>query len=554
MSTYTALTKAFIKSLSMSKSNDKRTRITMKVIVAVVVLFIFVPVAIFCSLMTYSLVDNLSYFHIQDLGVAMVFHMISLFSLFFGFNVIFSEFYFSSDIEFVRPWPVKAWELVASKFTVSFYVDNAMQVFMVIASLVGFFFAAKPGVMSYVASVFATITLPILPLCYCGILSMIVMRFTKAIKNKEGVQRVSAVVLAFLILIFVILFRVLASNAEDAVHFFVTETNSPFVEYMNKIFPTVHFISRAIAFGSVTDLLIYLLINVFAIALMLLVAELLYFKGFENLVSNGKAKARSFSALMEKSIQTTPFKAYFKKELMILVRTPSFFTNCVIPNFIWPVFVLIILKMQTYDASLTALRMYNTNRPKIVGFFLIVGSVVFSLIMTSLNSIASNAISREGKHFQFMKYIPVPYDMQWDIKVLVSFLLTFIGIWMYLLPACILIHINVIYVLVAIALSILSITFGSYMGVYIDSIQPKLVWDDELSVLRENTNVALSMGIALGISIAIGAVCYAFYAFVKVRLLLVSLSLFVLLALLNLFVLWRTAKRGKKNIAEQEEM
>ena len=99
MSTYTALTKAFIKSLSMSKSNDKRTRITMKVIVAVVVLFIFVPVAIFCSLMTYSLVDNLSYFHIQDLGVAMVFHMISLFSLFFGFNVIFSEFYFSSDID-----------------------------------------------------------------------------------------------------------------------------------------------------------------------------------------------------------------------------------------------------------------------------------------------------------------------------------------------------------------------------------------------------------------------------------------------------------------------
>ena len=103
-------------------------------------------------------------------------------------------------------------------------------------------------------------------------------------------------------------------------------------------------------------------------------------------------------------------------------------------------------------------------------------------------------------------------------------------------------------------LSILSITFSSYMGIYLDSIQPKLVWDDELSVLRENTNVALSMGIALGISMAIGAVCYAFFAFLKVRLLLVSLALFVLLALLNLFMLWRTAKKGKKHIAEQEEM
>ena len=210
--------------------------------------------------------------------------------------------------------------------------------------------------------------------------------------------------------------------------------------------------------------------------------------------------------------------------------------------------------MQTYDASIKALRIYNMNRPKTVGFFLIMGVVVFSLIMTAINSLASNAISREGKHFQFMKYIPVSYDTQWDIKVLVSFSMTLIGIWIYMFPLCALIHINILYVLVAFMLSILSVSFISYMGVYLDSIQPKLVWDDELSVLRENTNVALCMGIALGIAIAIGAVGYAFFAFLKVRLLLVSLSLFVLLGILNLLVLWRTSKKGKQNIATQEEM
>ncbi len=526
----------------------------MKVIVAIVVLFIFIPVAVFCALMTYALVDGLSYFHIENVGVAMVFHLICLFTLFFGFNVIFSEFYFSSDIEYVRPWPVKAWELVAAKFSVSYYVDNAMQIFMVIASLVGFFFAAKPGVMSYVSSFIAVFTLPIVPLCYCGIISMLIMRFTKAVKNKESVQRIIAVVLAVIILGFVILFRVLASSAEDAVRFFVTETNSPFVDYMNKIFPMVHFISKAIAFGSVSDLLIYILINIFAVALMLFIAELIYFKGFENLVATGKSKKRDFNKLMEISVIRTPFKAYLIKELKILFRTPAFFTNCVIPNFMWPVFVLIILKMQTYDASLTALRIYNMNTPKIVGFFAIMGSVVFSLVMTALNSISSNSISREGKHFQFMKYIPVPYDTQWDIKVLVSFGLTFVGIWMYLIPAAILIGVNPLYVIVSMALSALSISFVAYMGVYLDSVQPKLVWDDELSVLRENTNVALCMGIALGIALMIGGIGYAFYAFLKIRLLLVSLGLFVVLALLNLLMLWRTSKKGKRHIAEQEEM
>ncbi len=430
MTTYLALTKTFIKSLQMSQSTDRRTRIILRIIVGLVVLFVFVPVAIFAALMTYSLVTNLQFFHIQDLGVAMMLHTICLFTLFFGFNVIFSEFYFSSDIEYVRPWPVKAWQLVAAKFSVSFYVDNMMQIFMVIASLVGFFFAMQPGFMSYVASAIAVVTLPILPLTYCGIIAMVVMRFTKSINNKESVQRISALVLAGFILMFVIMFRVFAKNAVDAIGFFITETNSPFVEYMNRIFPTIHFISKAITYGSVPDLLIYILINVIAVSLMLFLSELLYFKGFENLVTNMKAKQRSFDELMKVSVQSTPFRAYLRKELLILVRTPSFFTNCIMPNFIWPVFALIILKMQTYDVSVTALRIYNMNEPKIVGFFLIMGSVVFSLIMTALNSLASNAISREGKHFQFMKYIPIPYDTQWDIKIIVSCVLSFVGMWM----------------------------------------------------------------------------------------------------------------------------
>ncbi|MBR5991672.1 MAG: hypothetical protein IK036_02855, partial [Clostridia bacterium] len=388
MTTYRALTKAFIKSLAMSKSNDRRTRIILKFIVGLVVLFVFVPVAIFCGMMTYSLVSNLQFFHIQDLGVAMMLHTICLFTLFFGFNVIFSEFYFSSDIEYVRPWPVKAWELVAAKFSVSYYVDNMMQIFMVVASLVGFFVAMRPGVMSYVASIVAVLTLPILPLCYCGIIAMVVMRFTKSINNKESVQRISALVLAGFILMFVIMFRVFAKNAYDAISFFITETNSPFVEYMNRIFPTIHFISRAITYGTIGDLLIYILINVVAVAFMLFIAELVYFKGFDNLVVNVKNKQRSFDELMKVSVQSTPFKAYLRKEVLILFRTPSFFTNCILPNFIWPVFALIILKMQTYDVSITALRIYNMNEPKIVGFFLIMGSVGFSLIMTALNSLA----------------------------------------------------------------------------------------------------------------------------------------------------------------------
>ena len=266
MKTYKALTKTFIKSISMSKPATRRARLTMSALVAVIVFCIFIPVAIFCAVGTYALTEGLSFFGLQDLGIALVFHLICLFTLFFGFNVIFNEFYFSSDIDFVRPWPVKAWQLVGAKFTVSYYVDNAMQILMVIASIAGFIIKMKPGTMSYISSVIAIFTLPIVPLCYCGIISIIVMRFSKIVKNKEAVQRLSGFVTAGLLILFAIAFKVLSAKGMDAVQFFFTTTNSPFVEYMNRIFPTIHFISRAIAYESITDLLIYLLINVAFVA------------------------------------------------------------------------------------------------------------------------------------------------------------------------------------------------------------------------------------------------------------------------------------------------
>ena len=83
-----------------------------------------------------------------------------------------------------------------------------------------------------------------------------------------------------------------------------------------------------------------------------------------------------------------------------------------------------------------------------------------SILVPALNSIASSSFSREGKNFSFIKYIPVPYSIQWKVKVVVSFLI-------------------------------------SFLGTYIDSIQPKLVWDDEVNSLRENYNTFMVMGFAL---------------------------------------------------------
>lgn len=569
LTTYKALTKAFVKSIQMSKSRNKRTQVIMRLWIFLIMFCVIVPVAIFATLGTYAMTVNLKLLgdaqglELLDLGVAVMFHLVCLFTLFFGFNVIFNEFYFSSDIEFVKPWPVKAWELVAAKFTVSYVLDNLMQILLVIASLVGFVagcinnpigLTTFEEIVSWVSILVAILTLPVVPLCYCGIISIIVMRFSRAVKNKGVVQKLSGFVVAALLVVFAVLFRVFSSRGGDVISFFFTETGSPFATYMGKLFPTVNVISKAIAYGDILMLLLYLVITVAFVVVMLCLAQAWYFKGFDNLSVNKKVKEANLQDMLQKSVQEPVWKAYLKKELRILNRTPAFFTNSVIVNFLWPAFVFVILKFQTYEITITSLRMYGINRPVHMGFFFISGMIVLSLVMTGINSLASNSISREGKHFQFLKYIPVSYDLQWDIKVAVSVVLTFAGLWVYVLPLSIIVGVKFYYILIALALSFLSITFMSYFGVYMDSIQPKLVWDDELSVLRENANVALAMGVALGFALVFGGVAYIFYAYLKLRLALLCSIFFVALGILNILAIRKSSKKGKINIAMQEEM
>ena len=85
----------------------------------------------------------------------------------------------------------------------------------------------------------------------------------------------------------------------------------------------------------------------------------------------------------------------------------------------------------------------------------------------------------------------------------------------------------------------------------IDSINPKLVWDDELNALRENTNNFIVMGITLlifGIFIAAGY----FINKAGVGIDVIFTVMFSVLFILNIIILMCNNKFTIKNIIEVE--
>jgi len=554
MNRYLTLTKTFIAAIGMSEPQDKRRKIMIAILSAFGVFGVLLPVTIAVGVLVKLMTETLQPIGCESMGIQLMFHIICLFTVIFGINVIFNEFYFSNDIEFLLPWPLRAYQIVASKFTAAFYNENIMQFLLVLACIIGYGLGSGMGILNWILSLIGIVTLPIIPLAYCGIVSMLLMAFTRIIRNKDLIQRLSVALMFIMVIALVGSIGFLQNMDIDTYVQTLASGDQTFFNVMNYIFPNVPLFVKTFSEGNIVALLGYVAVNVVVVGIMLLLSEALYFKGVIGMTSsNTNTKNKDIDKLLAGCKQRSPGFSYFMKEVRILTRTPVFFTNCIAINFLWPIFVYAMLKIQHYDISITNLRALYANKDIRIQLIFLLGIVGISVLVAAINSLSSNAISREGKHFSFMKYIPVSYWTQWNAKALIGIIFPAAGVLVFFIPVCIILQIPALHILLFTLLSLMSITFVSYMGIYIDSIQPKLIWDDEMSALRENYNTFFSMTISIAFTAIVCVGGFFLFCNTEISLAVTALILVIILAIANLIVLFATRKSGVRNIQEQEE-
>jgi ABC-2 type transport system permease protein len=124
---------------------------------------------------------------------------------------------------------------------------------------------------------------------------------------------------------------------------------------------------------------------------------------------------------------------------------------------------------------------------------------------------------------------------------------------MYAILFFFVIKLNIITMLEFILISCLCISGVTLIGIFIDSLQPKLFWDDENNALRENYNTFISMGICtlLFIIICIGSYSKLYkqlgYNFTQIFIMIFGVLL-IINSVMGLINIHSTIK----NINEQE--
>ena len=128
----------------------------------------------------------------------------------FGIMVIFAVLFFSSDREHLVTLPIPAHHLMAAKFLYAYFAESIMEFMVLIAVFIGYFIAVGRNIgigmainpVSIIASLLGTFMIPLVPMIYCALFSLVLMALLKGVKNEKIFYRMSTVFMLIFAAIF----------------------------------------------------------------------------------------------------------------------------------------------------------------------------------------------------------------------------------------------------------------------------------------------------------------------------------------------------------------
>lgn len=415
---------------------------------------------------------------------------------FFGIFYVITTYYFAQDVEFLLPLPLKPGQILGAKFTVTLLYEYLTQLLILAPLLVVFGIKSGAGAGYYLIALVVFLTLPVIPLVLASLLAMLLMSYSSVARHKDrfriwagGLGLIAALGLQFLMQK-----AMIHTKPEDIVRMLQEGRNS-LIDLGLWLFPGVKFaVYGLMQSGPAAGwlyLLAFLLLSALFAWLMLAAGGVLYFRGaVGGSESFAARRALTGGELAKATRSSQPVKALILKELRLLVRTPAFFMNCVLINFLWPVMLLFIGGSGDSQEIEKMGQMLGGGLPASTLLLLLLGA---SLFIAGSSGASASGISREGSQFFVSKYLPVPFRVQVQAKLAIAFVLPFAGLTVLLGVLAIRYHLSLPLLGAGLLIALPALALPVLAGLILDIHFPKLVWDNEYRAVKQNMNIMLLM-------------------------------------------------------------
>lgn len=547
MKQFRLLVRAMTKSQSLPKSERKKDKVGYTVFGGFAMFFVMIPCCFIVGLVAYTMTQALMENGGNEQGMLFILEFMSLCSMMFGFHVLLDQLYFTSDLEHLLALPVEPVTIAAAKFYTVYLAESVMEMLVLLSGFAGFLAANHFSVTAILFSLIGVVTLPILPLAYCGIIVFVLMSILKRVGNRKHVSRVILIATLLLMLGLLLSFTGLKGISVENYISILLNGDNIFLKIMNGVFFTCNLMMQAVCTESVGMLLIYLLASAAAVAVFLLLAKALYRKSLQRIRSAGvKEKTRKKIRVLKKH---SPLLSCIQKENRVLLRTQAFFSNCIAVNLLWPgIFVVLVILHRGNGFLDQFTKVYHSGRilSDVIMLVLVVG---VAMLVTGANSIASSAFTREGAHLEFMKYIPVSYRTQIFAKAVISIGYSFLSSWIMLFLMDFVFQFGAFRMIYFTLAMFFSVVFITFLGIWLDSVKPKLIWEDELNALRGNLNVFFNMALAIGAAAVLCGIGFLLYLIPTLETITIYMIFLLLLLGAAVFMTMFGMKNACRNLA-----
>lgn len=444
---------------------------------------------------------------LTDIFINIYFFIIALLIIFQTALVIINVFYFSKDIEYILPLPIKPTSILISKFICVIYRIYVFEAFFCIIPLTIYGIYNNSPPIFYLYEIIILAILPIFLSAMVCIVMMFFMKISKFIKNKDVFQ---IVITFFIISVMIgvqygILGNILKVNNEKEI---IQENLSieKFSEFnkmkeVNKYFlvvnPSIDVLLDS-NMSSIIKIIKIIIIDAISIIIFIFIGKKTYLKDI--LINTSYMKPKKTNKI--KSNRKNKSISYIIKEFKTLYRNPMFFVQCIFPNIAltFSISLLVIKIIPQFRIWITdeEYRNYIGDLSfDITAVYIILGIIQFFFMITPISLIA---VSKDGKKASFMKHIPISLYKQFVYKGIPQIVISLIPIFVFLTVIHIMIpEILLKYILEILILAILLNIINSYSMLIIDFLNPKINWDSEYEVMKQNKNKIFQYVFTVGI-------------------------------------------------------
>ena len=415
-------------------------------------------------------------------------------------------FFFSKDLKYILPMPIKPIELLIAKFNTVISIAYSMEGLFLVIPLLIYGIITLKSIIYYFFMLLVLIMFPIFLITIVSIFMLFIMQFTKFIKNKDIFQILIVAVLTIIlttteIYLFnsvfndnIIEMQINENNEIENAELNIEILNNK-LDKLNNYFliinPCINLLNNFEIKIILIELIKLIIINIILFLIFIFLGKILYLKNLLKNIAYINKKKNTKKIIKNKYKKNKIKISYIKNEFRKIIKNPTFFIQGIF-QYIFIVVILLLIINFFFPSILKSFQEDDMiNQLGINNFILQCICMILGILQVvfTLGNLSITAISRDGKDATITKYIPVSLYKQFVWKNIPQILInSFTIIGMLIVIVINTNNIPFIYYLIGGILAMLLNLINCIIMSIIDLKRPNLDWINETSLLKDNRN------------------------------------------------------------------